>query len=118
MNAIWDKHVPDISLPLVASDTWLGGNIAVHSGPATQVFIDGSYDESPWLDREDALNCGLLVVYSKKTKGEPSPAIRQLFEQGRWQGMTAVRWSSDKSPMIDLNWAIIPPDASCQQKKN
>jgi hypothetical protein len=118
MNALWEKHVPDTPLTLIASDTWLGGNIAIHSGPSTQVFIDGSYEESPWLDRNDALNCGLLVVYSKQTRGEPAPALKQLFAQGRWQGMAAVPWSSDKSPMIDLNWSIIPPDASCRYAKD
>jgi len=117
MTALWQKHVPDTPLTLIASDTWLGGNIAIHSGPATQVFIDGSYEESPWLHRSDALDCGLLVVYSKQTKGDPAPAIRQLFEQGRWQGTAAVPWSSDKSSIIDLNWAIIPPDPSCQREK-
>lgn len=118
MNDIWQKHVPDTPLPLIASDTWLGGNIAIHSGPGTQVFINGSYEESPWLDRDNALTCGLLVVYSKQTKGEPAPAIRALFEHGRWHGIAAVPWSSENSPVIDLNWAIIPPDASCRHGKD
>jgi hypothetical protein len=118
MNAVWQKHVPETPLTLIASDTWLGGNIAIHSGPAAQVFINGSHEESPWLDRDDALTCGLMVVYSKQTKGEPAPAIKKLFEQGRWHGIAAVPWSSEKSPAIDLNWAIIPPDASCTDGVN
>lgn len=113
MNGIWDKHVPGVPLRLVASDTWLGGNIAVNSDAEVDVFINGRLDESPWLDPDTVLDCGVLVVYSRKTKGEPHANLQRLFEQASWHGVTALPWSSEHSPVIDLNWAIVPPLATC-----
>lgn len=113
MNKIWDQHVPQSPLRLVASDTWMGGNVAVHSGPKVQVLIDGRYNESPWLDPETALDCGALVVFSRVSKDEPAPSLQKLFDKGRWQGTASVPWSSAKSRDIDLNWAIIEPNPTC-----
>ncbi len=112
MNDIWQQHVPHVPLTLIASDTWMGGNIAIHRGMHAQVFINGDYAESPWLD-EHAMDCGVLVVYSRLTKGEPAAGLKALEAQARWHGATQQRWSSAKSPMIDLNWAIIPPGSNC-----
>ncbi|NYT61414.1 glycosyltransferase family 39 protein [Alcaligenaceae bacterium] len=114
MEKIWQEHVPQVPLRLVASDTWMGGNIAVNSGPDVQVFINGRYDESPWLNPESALDCGVLTVYSRLTKGEPDPVLKQLADQGTWRGVTNLPWSSAKSPKIDLNWTIIPPGPNCK----
>jgi hypothetical protein len=115
MNAIWKKHVPESPLALVVSDTWLGGNIAVNTGPAVEVFINAEYAESPWLDPATALDCGALIVYSRLTKGEPGEALKKLFHQADWQGVTAVQWSSQKSSVIDLHWALIPPGSECSR---
>jgi hypothetical protein len=100
-------------LTLVASDTWLGGNIAINTGMNTQVFINGSFAESPWLKPDTALNCGVLVVYSLVSKRLPSSEVQRLYEQGQWKGVEQLRWSSERSPMLDLNWAIIPPNERC-----
>ncbi len=113
MNAIWQKHIPESPLVLVASDTWLGGNIAINSGPGVEVFVNAEYAESPWLDPATALDCGALVVHSQLTKGEPGRALKELFNRAQWHGVTAVQWSSAKSPVIDLHWAIIPPTKKC-----
>jgi hypothetical protein len=115
MDAIWQQHVPEVPLTLIASDTWLGGNIAIHRGPHAQVFINGRYEESPWLDPSSALNCGALLVYSRQTRGEPDPQLLRLFEQARWQGTANTRWSSEESPIIDLNWGIILPKEHCSR---
>ncbi|MFW7343529.1 glycosyltransferase family 39 protein [Pollutimonas sp. H1-120] len=115
MDAIWRQHVPEIPLTLIASDTWLGGNIAIHRGPDAQVFINGRYEESPWLDPATALDCGVLLVYSRRTRDEPDAQLLRLFELARWQGMIDTPWSSEKSPMIDLNWGIIPPTEKCSR---
>lgn len=114
MNAVWQKHVPQLPLRLIVSDTWLGGNIAIHTHDDAQVLIDGRYEESPWLSKETALDCGALVVYSRKTKGDPSPALQALYQSGQWQGLAALPWSRPSSPMIDLHWAVIPPTESCR----
>jgi hypothetical protein len=115
MQDNWNKHVPDQPLRLVASDTWLGGNIAIHAGPHVQVFINGRYEESPWLQPDTALDCGALLVYSIKTRGEPADSLKTLYGMASWQGQDSILWSSPKSPEIDLNWAIIAPNAECRQ---
>jgi 4-amino-4-deoxy-L-arabinose transferase-like glycosyltransferase len=113
MNRIWREHVPSVPLRLVASDTWLGGNIAIHSSPQTQVLIEGRFSESPWLNPDTALDCGVLIVYSHVSRRSPSAAVLRLYEQARWKGLAEMRWSSEKSPMLDLNWAIIAPNDRC-----
>ena len=115
LNRIWNQHLPDTPLRVVAADTWLGGNIALNSGMDVQVFIDGRPAESPWLDAEQVVECGLLVVYSRVTRrgGEPTAELVQLGEKAQWSGLAEQQWSSDRSPMIDLNWAILPPTSRC-----
>ena len=115
MNTIWSRHLPDTPLRVIASDTWLGGNIALNSGDDVQVFIDARPEESPWLDAERAVQCGILVVYSRVTRrgAEPAPQLLELARQAQWSGVAEQRWSSARSPLIDLNWAIIPPTADC-----
>lgn len=113
MQSIWDAHVPAHPLRVVASDTWLGGNIALHAGPDVQVFIDGRYEESPWLTPGKALDCGALLVYSIKTRETPPESLMRLYGMAKWQGQELIRWSSPKSPVIDLNWAIIEPGPDC-----
>jgi len=115
LNRIWAGHVPGTPLRVVASDTWLGGNIALNSGVDVQVFINGRPEESPWLDAGRAMQCGLLVVYSRVTRrgAEPAPELLALEAQAKWSGMAQQQWSSARSPLIDLNWAILPPAGEC-----
>lgn len=115
MNDVWSRHVPGMPLRVVASDTWLGGNIALNSGPDVQVFINGRAEESPWLDLDEARRCGILVVYSRVARrgGEPAPELLALAQSAKWSGLAQQRWSSERSPLIDLNWAILPPEESC-----
>ncbi|GAB2904196.1 hypothetical protein GCM10027278_25990 [Paralcaligenes ginsengisoli] len=114
MQDVWRQHVPGVPLTLVASDTWLGGNIAVHIKPSANVFIDGSKQESPWLKSVDVMTCGMLVAYSTTTDSNaPNPGIRKLYDQARFKGVVEQRWSSAKSPLIVINWGIIPPEAAC-----
>jgi hypothetical protein len=117
MAEVWSEHVPGTPLLLVASDRWLGGNIAIHTSFQTQVFINASFAESPWLNPDTALDCGVLIVHSQATKAPLTPELLRLFNQGHWSGVAQQRWSSDKSPMIDLNWSIIPPNERCHAKR-
>lgn len=117
MQKVWRQHVPGQPLRLVASDTWLGGNIAVHAGSGTKVFIDADYFESPWLDPATALDCGALVAYSRTTRGDPAPALFKLYESAPWHGKASLPWSSPGSRVIEIDWAVIPPGPSCKAAK-
>ncbi|TAM80834.1 MAG: glycosyltransferase family 39 protein [Candidimonas sp.] len=114
MNRLWHEHVPNVPLRLVASDTWLGGNIATHISPKTNVFIDADYKKSPWLNPQSALDCGALVAYSETTGGAPRAGLKNLFDRGAWHGVVKVPWSSARSPTIVINWAIISPGPGCK----
>lgn len=113
MQQVWEKHVPGAHLGLVASDRWFGGNIAINLKPAAEVFINASYAESPWLAPDSALDCGVLVAYSPTTKAPLAEAVAQLYERAQWKGTESLRWSSEKSPMIEIVWGIIPPGPAC-----
>jgi len=112
----WQTHVPDAPLRLVASDTWLGGNIAVNvsaqTGIQTQVFIYADYAWSPWLDPARALDCGVLVAYSRELES-PAQALVRLREQAPWQGVVQQRWSSSSSRLLNVEWGILPPTPQC-----
>jgi len=115
MQQEWEAHVPGKPLTLVASDTWLGGNIAINLDPVAEVFIGASYADSPWLSPDTALDCGALVAYSPTWGTRPSEALLSLHEQARWKGTQSVRWSSDKSPLLEIVWGIIPPTPACKE---
>lgn len=114
MSAIWHEHIPIVPLQLIVADTWLGGNIAIHAGKQAQVLINADFKESPWLDPNTALDCGALVVFSRKLKGDPPATVVTLMEQAEWRGRMDMPWSRPSSPIIDLNWGLIPPASSCK----
>ncbi|MBP6018228.1 MAG: glycosyltransferase family 39 protein [Burkholderiaceae bacterium] len=114
MTATWQRYVPDHPLTVVVSDTWLGGNIAVHAGRQAQVLINADFSESPWLNPATALDCGALVVFSRQTRGEPAPALLALQQNASWHGQLEIPWSRPSSPIIDLNWGVIAPGPNCK----
>lgn len=115
MQQVWSNHVPGQPLRLVASDTWLGGNIAINLEPVAEVFISASYAESPWLSPDTALDCGVLVAYNQASGTHRSDALQALYEQSQWKGLETLHWSSEKSPMVEIVWGIIPPTAACNK---
>ncbi len=114
MQDVWRQHVPGTPLRLVASDTWFGGNVAVHVHPDTNVFIDADYMQSPWLDPATALDCGVLVAYSEIKRGPPADALKALHDTARWKGQLTLPWSSTRSPDIVIEWGVIPPGPNCK----
>jgi len=114
--AHWNEHQPGRPLRVVVSNTWMGGNIAVHVGERTRVFIDADEAESPWFAPGEALACGAVVAFSEKGRAAPAPAVRALYDAAPWKGVTELRWSSERSPMIDLHWAVLPATPGCRAR--
>jgi len=112
--ARWNEHQPGRPLRVVVSNTWMGGNIAVHVGNRTQVFIDADEAESPWFAPGTALACGAVVAFSDKGRAAPTAAVRALYDAAPWRGVTELHWSSERSPLIDLHWAVLPATPDCQ----
>ncbi|HET8596726.1 MAG TPA: glycosyltransferase family 39 protein [Castellaniella sp.] len=109
----WQQHQPGRPLRVVVSNTWLGGNIAVHAGPATQVYIDASDEQSPWFAPGTALQCGALVAYSEDGRAAPAPAVQALYDAAPWKGIDEVPWSGPRGRLIDLHWAVLPATPDC-----
>lgn len=114
LDQVWSQHVPNAPLRLVASDTWFGGNVAMNISDDTQVFISADYFQSPWLNPETALDCGVLVVYTPDGRGYWSTELMALFDKSPLQGEFKQQWSSDKSPIFTVKWAITPPTPNCR----
>ncbi|CAM5788740.1 glycosyltransferase family 39 protein [Castellaniella caeni] len=113
----WQAHQPGRPLRVVVSNTWLGGNIAVHVGPNTRVYIDASDEQSPWFAPGTALQCGALVAFSAQGRAAPAAATRALYDAAPWKGVDEVPWSGPKGRMIDLHWAVLPAGPDCLEKQ-
>ena len=109
----WREHQPGRPLRVVVSNTWMGGNIAIHAGPDTQVWIDASDLQSPWFAPGTALRCGALVAFSENGRAAPAAAVQALYDAAPWKGVDPVRWSGPKGPLIDLHWAVLPATPDC-----
>ena len=114
VQEIWSSHVPDQPLLLVASDTWFGGNIATNISDQTQVFISADYFQSPWLDPETALDCGVMVLYSPDSRGYWSADLMALYERMPIKGQFTKQWSSDTSPVFTVQYGALPPTDACK----
>lgn len=119
LQAVWYRYVPDKPLALIASNTWLGGTIAVHMKHNANVFIDGEMKKSPWLtSRSEAIRCGMLVAYSTSDhSGGPSAEIRDLYEASPYKGALRQQWSTPHSPIITVYWGVIPPRPDCNRSR-
>ena len=114
LQAIWHSHVPDEPLTLVAANTWLGGNIAVHMRKSANVFVDADIRKSPWLKGRNLMRCGMLIAFGNGDHGPgPTDAVRRLYDAAPYKGTLQQRWSAPDSYLLEIHWAIIPPRADC-----
>lgn len=109
----WQQHQPGRPLRVIVSNTWMGGNIAVHVGPHTQVYIDADNEQSPWFAPGTALQCGAVVAYSAQGRAAPAPEVQALYAAAPWKGVDDVPWSGPKGRVIDLHWAVLPATPDC-----
>ncbi len=118
LQAIWRRQVPDTPLTLIAANTWLGGNIAVHMPKSANVFIDANVRESPWLAGRDLMRCGMLIAFGNGDHGPgPSDAVRRLYDAAPYKGTVRQHWSTSTSFLLEVHWAIIPPTAACHDTR-
>ncbi|MBF8179710.1 glycosyltransferase family 39 protein [Herminiimonas contaminans] len=111
----WKKNV-SIPLSVVASDTWLGGNIVTHLSREAKVLIDGDYAASPWIDEQSAKRCGMLIAINKSERSpdKVDPRITALMEKVSVRGEVSTPWTSKKNgPVVSVEWGIILPQDSC-----
>lgn len=115
LQAEWSAHV-DAPLRLVASDTWLGGNIAIHAGRKVNVLIDGDIDKSQWVTPASAASCGMLLALNRSpdaSDGVP-PKVVALMAQAQWRGVLVLPASKKADgSQLKIEWGIIAPTANC-----
>ena len=116
VNAAWQSHI-QTPLELVASDTWLGGNIVTHIGLQAQVLIDGDFVKSPWVDKDKAEKCGMLVAIDRSKDGPDgvSREVLDLMARSTQRGTLNIPWTKKaEGPRVVVEWGIIPPRIECR----
>ena len=120
----WAEH-PELTqgapLTIIAGDIWTTGNIVIHGpnlGRETQVWVNASDIESPWLKPGE--KPVLMVVASRNKKSDyhgrhrggesTSPEVEQLIAKASVKGHDSIRWTSKKDgPRLEVEWAIVKP---------
>ncbi|HWZ47360.1 MAG TPA: glycosyltransferase family 39 protein [Herbaspirillum sp.] len=113
----WLQHV-GTPLRLVAADTWLGGNIAIHAGPQVDVLIDGDLDKSQWVTPQRAAACGMLLAINRSADNDDGvpPAVVALMTHANWNGILQLPASKKlDGPQLKIEWGIIAPTANCPE---
>ncbi|RXZ34098.1 4-amino-4-deoxy-L-arabinose transferase [Oxalobacteraceae bacterium CAVE-383] len=115
----WISHT-GTPLRLVASDTWLGGNIAIHAGPQVDVLIDGDIDKSQWVTAARAASCGMLLAINRSADsndGTP-PKVVEMMARAQWRGILELPATKKMDgPLLKIEWGIIPPTQNCPEKR-
>jgi 4-amino-4-deoxy-L-arabinose transferase-like glycosyltransferase len=116
MQENWRSHVAT-PLRLVAADTWLGGNIAIHAGRDAKVLIDGDLSKSPWISPAEAASCGILLAIDRSPENEGTlapPLVEGLMAKAVWRGTVELPWTTKTDgPQVVVDWGIIPPQPTC-----
>ncbi|MDX1922916.1 MAG: glycosyltransferase family 39 protein [Alphaproteobacteria bacterium] len=110
MHEKW-QSATNTPLTYIVSDAWLGGNIALYSPDVAKrphVFIDGNALISPWIDMNEVIEKGALVVWRENAPkpvflNNISPKIEEMDVP--WQTVT-------KMPPLHIYWTIVAPNSA------
>jgi 4-amino-4-deoxy-L-arabinose transferase-like glycosyltransferase len=107
-SAIWYAHQKQ-PLTIVIADTWVGGNILLHTSPEPTLLIDNDPSIAHWVSRQDVANCGALVVITAAEKVLPNYSA--LFSQAINTGTLSLPWGhGNHGEIAEYGWAILPPE--------
>ena len=107
-STIWQEHQPQ-PLTIVIADTWLGGNVLLHTQPEPTLLMNNDITISPWLNRQDIANCGALVLTELAEKN--LPAYSALFNQAQTTGTFSLNWGhTSHVEVMQYAWAILSPE--------
>ncbi len=120
-EATWQEQAgPDAGpLRLIASDSWLGGNLLLHAHrQPRQVLIDGSHRHTPWVAPDAVERCGVLVLEditgNRYTPTQPHPELDALMTTAGIGGVWTLPWSGRQrkppaGPHVRIRWAVVLP---------
>jgi len=105
--AVWRAHESG-AMRLVVSDTWTGGNLALHLRPEPLVFMDHDTGKSRWLQESDLSQCGALVITAVANRA--APAYAPLFSQAGASGEFSLDWGfGARGVVMHYAWAVLSP---------
>lgn len=116
-EATW-RSQSDRRLPLLVTDTWLGGNVIAKTRPLP-VLVDGQAERAPWVTAQDVAACGALVLLDRSREHDPDTQhLREWLAQASWQGQWVIPWERERSRRepVRIAWGILPAadSASCR----
>lgn len=105
--SVWRAH-ENGPMRLVVSDTWTGGNVALHLRPEPMVFMDNDTGKSRWLKESDLRQCGALVLTAFDNRA--SPAYASLFSRADASGEFSLDWGfGPRGQVMHYAWAVLSP---------
>ena len=80
LEAVWRQHTGR-PLRIVASDTWVGGIVALHGVSQPRLLIDGDFARSPWISQAELQREGALVVWAYRSQTPPGDLQRLIGQR-------------------------------------
>lgn len=107
----WQKKF-NSKLEYVGARLWLGGNIAFYSEDRPSVFVELKQERSRWINEQDFIKKGGVLVWDTSIDGETIPAEwRTRFPELQIQPAKTFKWRrfNKKNPPLKLGWAFVYP---------
>lgn len=111
LTAAWNKRYPQ-PLNYVVGSIWMGGNMAYYSDQHPSILYDADHSRSPWIDNDELLRQGGLIIWNESMDGEKAQyqQLLQRYPQAQLQPAREYPWhlDSERAP-VRIGWAILPP---------
>jgi 4-amino-4-deoxy-L-arabinose transferase-like glycosyltransferase len=123
VDRLWSRRY-DRSLPIVAGEWWLAGNVALYGPDRPSVYggrlgdtLDFGPRYSPWTNDADLESRGGVILWDCRHRGDPVPVeVRYRFPRAEVvDRLTISCQTGAKIPPVRIGVAIIPPGGSRHQ---
>lgn len=111
LTAQWSGYIQS-PLRVVVGDTWLAGNVSLHTASQPLVFIDGDLSRAPWINPAMLNSCDLLVLVDRSPGAvKPSPQTLEYLGAAAVRGQVELPWTSKRrGPVLKVEWGIVPAE--------
>ncbi|MDH5594402.1 MAG: glycosyltransferase family 39 protein [Gammaproteobacteria bacterium] len=107
----WHKRF-NAPLEYVVARLSLGGNVAFYSKDRPSVYVQMEDKRSGWIDKQDFLTKGAVLVWDVSIDGESLPVDwLNRYPNIEIQTPVTFKWRrfNEKNPPVKLGWAFIEP---------
>ncbi len=108
VSAIWREHQQQ-PLTIVIADTWLAGNVLLHTRPEPTVLLNNDLGISTWLNQQDVANCGAILLTTMQDRS--AKPYSALFERAVATGSFPLQWGKSSR---EYAWAILSPESNAK----